>query len=41
MSKEREQETNTQEAKEAARTAVERGDDIRHDVRNITLKALS
>jgi len=36
-----EQEVDTQEVKEAARTAVERGEDIRLDVRDITLKALS
>jgi len=41
MSNEREQEVNTQKVKETARTAIERGDDIRHDVRDITLKALS
>jgi len=41
MSKENEQEMDTEIVKEVARTAIERGDDIRHDVRSVTLQALS
>lgn len=36
-----EQEVDTREVKEATRTATERGESIRKDVRDITLKALS
>lgn len=41
MSKENRQETDAEIVKEIARTTVERSDDIRHDVRALTLKALS
>ncbi len=41
MSKENKQEVDTEIVKEDARTAIERGDDIRHDVRSVTLQALS
>jgi len=41
MSKENTGEIDTEIVKEIARTAVERSDDIRQDVRDLTLKALS
>jgi len=41
MSEEREQELDTQTVKETVRTATERSEFIRKDVRDITLKALS
>ena len=41
MSKDNKQEIDIEIVKEIARTAVERSDDIRHDVRDVTLKALS
>lgn len=41
MSKDNKQEIDAEVVKEIARTAVERSDDIRHDVRALTLKALS
>jgi len=41
MSKQHKQEIDSEIVKEIARTAIERGDDIRHDVRDLTLKALS
>lgn len=41
MSKKSEQEIDTEVVKETARIAIERGDDIRHDVRSVTLQALS
>jgi len=41
MTKEHKQEIDTEVVKEIARTAIERGDDIRHDVRSVTLQALS
>jgi len=41
MSKENKSEIDTEIVKEMARTAVERNDDIRHDVRSVTLQALS
>ncbi len=41
MSKENKSEIDTEIVKEIARNAVERSDDIRHDVRTLTLKALS
>ena len=41
MSKENKSEVDTEIVKEIARTAVERSDDIRHDVRALTLNALS
>ncbi len=41
MNEEHEQEVDTQAVKEAARTAAERGESIREEVRNITLQALS
>ncbi|MCK4743376.1 MAG: hypothetical protein KAT25_06125 [Sulfuriflexus sp.] len=36
-----EQEVDTQKVKQATRTAVERGENIRSDIRDVTLKALS
>ena len=41
MSKKSEQGIDTEVVKEIARTAIERGDDIRHDIRSVTLQALS
>ena len=41
MSKENKQEIDTEIVKNIARTAVERSDDIRNDVRSVTLQALS
>ena len=41
MNEEREQDVDTQTVKEAARTATQRSETIRKDVRDITLKALS
>jgi hypothetical protein len=41
MSEEQKQETENSEVKTAARSAVERGDAIREDIRDITLTALS
>lgn len=41
MSEECVQEVDAEKVKEAARSAVERGESIREDVRNLTLKALS
>jgi len=41
MSKENKSEIDTEIVKDVARTAIERGDDIRNDVRSVTLQALS
>jgi hypothetical protein len=41
MNSKSEKEVDTQEVKQAVRSAIERGESIREDVRNITLNALS